>query len=767
MAVGMNVMEAADIGALFSMVIAAFVVYQSVVENGVPIVLRVARGVGRTTLVAGFACFIAAYAVSVLVGASIKGIAGMQQNEKTREARWDFATSWSMPKSETLALIVPNLYGCNVITPGPVNYGGGGGRYPEWDRYLASDEKGPPPDSSRHFIRHTGRGIYLGSLVVVLALWSALQSFPKKDSVFTPMERNLVRFWLAVGIVSLLFAFGRFAPFYRLIYNLPYFSTIRNPDKFLHIFTFATIILFGFGLNGLQRRYLDVPLVNVPKGRLKRWWNQSSAFDRRWVVGSIIAILVSLVAWSVYTASRGQVENHLLELQHLSALGTGQRIDENATRAFVSSQVSLSLKQVGWFVLCLVCISVVLLLIFDGMLAGHRARWAGTLLGMILIGDLGRANWPYIICWNYKEKYEAYGPNPVIKFLADKPYEHRVAELPFRPPDQLAGFDNLYRIEWTQQLFPYYNIQTLDIVQMPRMPQDLEVFERALQLPGVPPLTRHWALANNRYLLGPAGYLGVLNQQLDPVLHRFRIVTNFDIVPKPFVEIPNGVPLDRIKQYAQMLPLNYQTAMPTADGDYALFEFTGALPRAKLFSNWQINSPAELSSFNTNGMNSDDLILFEMAGTNDFVTLRKLTSSSFDPAVTALLSEPLPPTAKPGGANQNPGEIKIVRYEPAEIELDATAASPSVLMMCDKYDPDWKVWVDGKKGEVLRCDYLLRGVYLEPGHHEVEFKFRPNIKMLYVDLAAILVGVCLLCYVGLVTRKQAMGEERVFEVASK
>jgi hypothetical protein len=759
MAVGMNVMEAADIGALFSMVIAAFVIYQSVVENGGPVVLRVARGMGRTIVVAGFACFIAAYAVSVLVGASIKGISGMQQDEKTKEARWDFATSWSMPKWETLALVVPNLYGCNVITPGSGNYWGGLGRDPKWDRYFASDEKGPPPDS-RHFIRHTGRGIYLGSAVVILALWGVLQSLRKKDSVLTPMERKLVWFWLAVGIVSLLFAFGRFTPFYRLIYNLPYFSTIRNPDKFLHIFTFAVIILFGFGLHGLQRRYLDAPLVNAPEGRLKRWWSQVSAFDRRWVVGSIIAIFVTLVAWGVYAASRGRIENHLLELQRLSALANGRGIDEDATRAFVVSQVSLSLKQVGWFVLCLVLISVLLFLIFGGMFSGSRASWASILLGVLLIGDLGRADWPYIICWNYKEKYETYGPDPVIKFLADKPHEHRVAELPFRPPDQLAGFDNLYRIEWTQQLFPYYNIQTLDIVQMPRMPQDLEAFDRALQLPGVPPLTRYWALANNRYLLGPAGYLAALNQQLDPALHRFRIITNFDVVPKPFVEIPNGVPLDRIKEYAQMLPLNYQTATPRPEGDYALFEFAGALPRAKLYSNWQINSPAALSRFTTNGMGSDELALFEMTGTNDFLTLKELTSSSFDPATTVLLPEPLPVSAKPVGTNQNSGEVKIVRYAPADIELDATATGPSVLMMCDKYDPDWQVWVDGKKKEVLRCDYLLRGVYLEPGHHEVEFKFRPNIKMLYVDLAAIFVGICLLSYVGFVTRKQAMGGDR-------
>ena len=67
-----------------------------------------------------------------------------------------------------------------------------------------------------------------------------------------------------------------------------------------------------------------------------------------------------------------------------------------------------------------------------------------------------------------------------MEFLRDKPYEHRVAGLPFRTPQGLELFDELYRIEWTQHHFPYYNIQSLDIVQMPRMPEDMRAYKEAL-----------------------------------------------------------------------------------------------------------------------------------------------------------------------------------------------------------------------------------------------------------------------------------------------
>ena len=55
------------------------------------------------------------------------------------------------------------------------------------------------------------------------------------------------------------------------------------------------------------------------------------------------------------------------------------------------------------------------------------------------MGDLGRADLPYIIHWDYKQKYDidpanpANSTNPIINFLRDKPYEHRVAYVPPLP----------------------------------------------------------------------------------------------------------------------------------------------------------------------------------------------------------------------------------------------------------------------------------------------------------------------------------------------
>ena len=291
-------------------------------------------------------------------------------------------------------------------------------------------------------------------------------------------------------------------------------------------------------------------------------------------------------------------------------------------------------------------------------------------------------------------------------------------------------------MEWSQHHFQYYNIQSLDIVQMPRVPVDLETFEGALVFDGRKPetlhrVTRRWQLTNTRYLLGWTGFLGALNQQVDPIEHRFSIVNRFDIVPKPGVTQPTR--LDEL------------TAVPATNGTYAIFEFAGALPRAKLYSNWQMpgSDPAAVNELRTSALSTNDLAQLKQIGTNDFLTLRKLASLSFDPAQTVLLADPLP-AGSPTATNQAAGTVDFLSYAPKRIVLQAKAAVPSVLLLNDKHHPDWKVTVDGKPASLLRCNYIMRGVQVPSGTHTVEFRFQPATGPFYVTLAAIGLGVILL-----------------------
>jgi hypothetical protein len=254
MAVGMGLAEGADMGVLFSVCVAAFVFYQAWTAPGTR-AQNIVNGAGRLAMVIVFAVFLAAYAIAALLQTQVEGVSGMQQDSETRDERWNWATQWSLPRNETLSLIVPGLFGYRLDTPYGGAYWGAIGRDIEWTQFLEGRFNGQTP---RGILRQTGGGIYAGITVALIAVWAMLQSFRKRDSAFSLLQRRWLWFWLALGLVSLLLGFGRYAPFYRIVYALPFSSTVRNPVKFLALVNLAIVVLFAYGVDGLWRKYMTV-----------------------------------------------------------------------------------------------------------------------------------------------------------------------------------------------------------------------------------------------------------------------------------------------------------------------------------------------------------------------------------------------------------------------------------------------------------------------------------------------------------------------------
>ena len=722
--VGVNVMEAADIGALFSLLVATFVLYKTWVDGEGSGWKRAVHGAGRVAVIAIFAGFIAFQAIISLVGVGIQGVAGAAQDTETKAQRWDWATQWSLPKKETLSIIVPGLFGYKMDTPKDMTpalqdayrggvYWGGIGRDPSLDRFLDAGGKGTPNSG---FMRFSGGNNYCGILVLLIAAWGVAQSLRRQHSPFPDAQKKFIWFWAGVAVICLPMAWGRFAPgshyssdalFYALLYKLPYFSTIRNPTKFLIFFSWAVVILFAYGVHALNRRYLDGATVKSAgiTDQLKSWWAKAGDFDRQWTLACGALFGASALGWLIYSGQKPGL------IAYLQKMGYPDETLAQQIAAF-------SISQAGWFLLLFAGAIALVLLVIAGYFSGPRAKIGGFLLGGFLLFDLGRADLPYIVHWDYKQKYEVGSLNSIVDFLAKTPYEHRVAALPFHAPQGLELLDQLYRIEWMQHHFPYYNIQCLDIIQMSRQPVDLKAYLEALaprSNENVRLFARHWQLTNTRYLLGAAGYLDVLNQQLDPAQKRFRIVQRFGIALKPGVT-----------EFHQRL--EELTAYPNENGDYALFEFAGALPRASLYASWQVS-------------------------TNDPANLKTLVDMNFDPAKTVLISTPaknLPPVA----TNENSGTVAFKSYSPKHIVLAANAAAPSVLLLNDKYDANWHVTVDGRPAELLRCNFLMRGVQIPVGAHEVKFDYRLPNRPLYATLSAIGLGI-LLCAFLFFTRGKA------------
>jgi hypothetical protein len=787
MAVGVSVIEGADNGAIFSLFVAAYVIYQALarkitwtetehtvvrvvfnlallaallavfilhISHGPILAVLILIGAGvwnyamaasylpfqrlahsstQVGLIAVFAGFIAAQTITSLVGISIVGATGMGDNssQESSQEHWDWATEWSLPKTETLGIFVPGLFGYRMDTPKDMMnflqdsykngaYWGGMGRTPGIDRFFDSSDPGSPPGG---MMRFGYAGYYAGILVALVALFVIVQVMRRENSIFPVLQRRFVWFWTAALVVSLLLAWGRFAPFYHFIYMLPYFSTIRNPVKFSSIFYLALAIIFAYGIDALSRCYLQVSEAKAD-GKTpppaKNWWENLRGFNRNWSIFCIAAFGLSVLAWLVYS---GEEKNmvHYLEKTGFS--------DPDLARGLFN----FSVGQCGWFLVFFGGAVVLVILTLAGVFSGKRARLGGLLLGALLVIDMGRANLPWIVHWNYKQKYAS---NAIIDFLRDKPYEHRVVDIPSQ-----SLFESVYRIEWMQHHFPYYNIQCSDIIQAPRVASDLAAYDLALAPTASSTylVARKWQLSNTRYLLGPANYLDSINEQLDPTQRRFRIDQRFSIVPKPGIE--------------QATELEQLTAVPDPNGDYALFEFTAALPRAKLYTNWETNSPADFKNFSTNSLDDRAMALFGNTGTNGYLTLAKLTSPGFDPGQTVLLDAPLPQANPAGADSRNSGTVDFKSYTPKDIVFNVQAGKPSILLLNDKFDPGWHVSVDGKPAELLRCNFIMRGVFVPPGAHEVEFNFGLPHAPLYVTIVAMVAGILLCGLLFITTRR--------------
>ncbi len=688
-AVGMGICEGADIGAIYSLYVAAVVAFQTFFSGSGAEALRpkeILRGGGTLVLVALCAVLVAAQPLSELIATNIKGVVGTQQDKKTKAEHWDFATQWSLPKAEVLGLVVPGLFGYRMDTPDGGNYWGLMGRAPEWDRYVANGQTGTVPTG---FKRYSGGGGYGGVLVVLLAVWAAAQSFRRQHSAFNVSQRRWIWFWSGLGVVSLLLAFGRFAPFYRFLYALPYFSTIRNPAKFVSLVSVALAVLFAYGVDGLWRMYLA---ADPEKGRSQLGgWRRFSNFDKKWLVGCLLVLGGSLLGWIVYDSHRDALIRYLSSVQIADSM--------------LERIASFSMHQIGWFVLFLALGIFLMALISGRMFAKGQAVTGGILLGLLLVADLGRANRPWIVFYNHAQMYAA---DPITDLLKQKPFEQRVALVPLNLPPALAGLPQFYRQKWINLVFPFYNIQSYEVVQLPRVPEDFAAFEDAL----VPAqdadagrvLVRNWQLTNIRYLVGPAMSPEAMNRQFHQVPPQFRIAERFEIVPEPGA--------------TQNATMDRMTAQASPRGRFALWEFSGALPRAKLYSRWQTE-------------------------TNDPAVLKQLTDTAFDPAQSVFVDNPLPAAAPTNADNANAGTVEFASYKSKEIVLNTLATNAAVLLLNDHYDANWKVSVDGTAGTLLRCNYIMRGVFLEPGNHTVNFRFEPPIWPLRVSLAGIGLGVML------------------------
>jgi len=132
--------------------------------------------------------------------------------------------------------------------------------------------------------------------------------------------------------------------------------------------------------------------------------------------------------------------------------------------------------------------------------------------------------------------------------------------------------------------------------------------------------------------------------------------------------------------------------------------------------------------------------------TDGTAALQTIASDSFDPhkvaVVEPLVGETVPPSNPASASSESAGKVRAFADHGNSVTMEVEAKRNALLVLGDTFYPGWSVRVDSIKRPIFQTNYLFRGVFLEPGTHQVEFIFTPTNFTLGLWICALAAAIC-------------------------
>lgn len=269
--IGLMMMEQQDVAIFIGIFLAAFALYEFIRLEGLNIpalFVRFAPMLICALLISG-PSLLTTYAITI--GAAKDNSSA--PSDESPQQKWEFTTQWSWPPEECIDFIAPGYMGWRSGEPdGP--YWGRMGRSTGWEK------------NGQGFMNFKLENHYLGAIPVFFALFAACAALIRKRTESNPgMEsldlptgyRSDIIFWTCAAVLALLLSFGKFFPLYALFYQLPLVSSIRNPNKFFHVFQIAMGILAAYGFDIITYSLLSHRRIR----NISAAWRRSSDGENR------------------------------------------------------------------------------------------------------------------------------------------------------------------------------------------------------------------------------------------------------------------------------------------------------------------------------------------------------------------------------------------------------------------------------------------------------------------------------------------------------
>jgi hypothetical protein len=533
---------------------------------------------------------------------------------------------------------------------------------------------------------------YMGLLPLILAIIGAVKYWDRKE----------VRLLTVMGVGALLISFGRdggiplllvtlaaiivsqlwkrklwvamlifFASvfvslnsgLFWLLYQLPTMKSQRNPHRWSYFVSLAVCILAAYGIAWLWKK-LEPYRKSAREASKKKTSSSGSLVP--WASKAKRWLLILSILGGL-TAIVGSV---LMPVSEIIAqnIFNDPKLDQNQL-PLLTERVYMALasyQRTGLF-LALSAGAVFWLLYSHERLFRDRAgsSWAFYVPMALVFGvtalDLGMNAKRYIHFYDWKARLQG---TDVIQFLKKDGELFRV---------KITGtHENNLLNELAANVLPYHGIQVVDPVAMSRIPADYQGLFKHIE---------------DRYV-SPQSYYDYFN-------------IKYIITTKPISD-----PSFKVEKVAE------------GDG-FMIYERKSFLPRAWLAPAARVVPQESVLSqtFHPSLNFRETVILEEPPQQKDL--LEPSNNQPVDLGKPGRESSP----QKANSGFLGSAQVKV--YRENYVEIGTSSEKPSILVFGDKWDPNWKVTVNGRDTKLLKANHLMRGVELPAGSHHVVMDYAP------------------------------------------
>ncbi|MEI6149793.1 MAG: hypothetical protein WCS01_11890 [bacterium] len=562
---------------------------------------------------------------------------------------------------------------------------------PGWTGWRSGEQSGPywgksgrseGWESTRHgFMNFRLDNVYVGAIPLLFAVIGLIEAFRRRHE---DKHAKTIFLWGGLCLLALLLSFGKFFPLYWLLSLLPGYGNIRCPNKFIHFFQIAWGVLAAFGLDAALR--------------------MDSAVLRRWQRNACIAAGGLLVLGALRWTNLGH------DGLSRTADWWADQLGVPAVARTVPAQWSLivtAAQAIEWNKAFSITYAGFAFLFGAGILwmfsAGdsqnvnekipRRGRKGSTASGTPVLPLVVFGVWlpavvvvfdaAVILAPKYIQTMPAgyVTENELVRYLKHELGYNRTA---------MATQDGFYN-QWLTYLFPYYGIPSVNVTQLPRPPADYMAFWGAVKDP-----VRTWRMAAVSHVLAHSQVAAQILANPAWAKH-LEIDFSYD----PMDDGYGGVATRR--------------SPAGRHASEVVLKMKDLPPRVAAVHSWREVSDDE--------------------------ALRILADPVFDPDTFVLLAAGSGVPLSSAGPKA-PASVEITTLVPGRYEFTVETTDPVVIRVSEKYDPDWKATVNGKRAQVLRSDYMFQGVALmDAGRHAIVLCYEPTLLPVLMQAVGLVAGV--------------------------